>query len=225
MNRLGAIILLFIAAGFTACKKDPGPGGNAVISGKVFGYDHGPARTEVTQITFTQGAQVEHGDYFLINAPSQGTYYYVWYDNPLWITNGDPGLGGRTGIQVTFNYTDDNLTIASNTASAIQSLAGTNLQLSLINDILTITHSSTGNVPDADNVTTPFEIDIVTQGKDANLTYLSGVADERVYIIYGDGSYYDESIRTDIDGSFEFTGLRKGSYTIYASSKDTISGY
>lgn len=46
------------------------------------------------------------------------------------------------------------------------------------------------------------------------------VADEDVYIIYGDDSIYSDKFSTNYDGSFEFKYLRKGTYTIYALSKD-----
>ncbi len=43
-----------------------------------------------------------------------------------------------------------------------------------------------------------------------------------VYIIYGGGDdIYDDNMETHYDGSFEFKYLRKGTYTIYAYSKDT----
>lgn len=47
------------------------------------------------------------------------------------------------------------------------------------------------------------------------------LADHDVYIIYGDQSGYGDKVSTAIDGSFEFTFLRKGKYTIYTYSKDT----
>lgn len=41
-------------------------------------------------------------------------------------------------------------------------------------------------------------------------------ADERVYIIYGEGStFYNDDIRTSYDGSFEFNYLQPGKYTIF----------
>ena len=44
------------------------------------------------------------------------------------------------------------------------------------------------------------------------------VADHRVYIIYGDGQYHDDDVRTGPDGTFRFAWLRKGDYRIYAIS-------
>lgn len=51
--------------------------------------------------------------------------------------------------------------------------------------------------------------------------------EERVYIIYGDHIFYDDNIRTSYDGTYEFSYLRPGNYTVFAYSKDstfTVSG-
>jgi hypothetical protein len=42
-----------------------------------------------------------------------------------------------------------------------------------------------------------------------------------VYIIYGEDKSYSDRTRTSYDGSFEFKYLRKGTYHIYAYSKDS----
>ncbi|GAB4201940.1 MAG: hypothetical protein Fur0023_07130 [Bacteroidia bacterium] len=48
-------------------------------------------------------------------------------------------------------------------------------------------------------------------------------ADIDVYIIYGNETSYGDRIRTDYEGDFEFKYLRKGSYTIYVYSTDTVA--
>ena len=45
------------------------------------------------------------------------------------------------------------------------------------------------------------------------------LADEDVFIIYGDGdNYYDDSYKTSFDGSFRFQYLRPGTYTVFVYS-------
>ena len=41
----------------------------------------------------------------------------------------------------------------------------------------------------------------------------------RVYIIYGDGQFYDDDTRTGPNGEYRFTWLREGNYRIYAISE------
>ncbi|MEO5642022.1 MAG: hypothetical protein ABIQ40_09895 [Bacteroidia bacterium] len=44
--------------------------------------------------------------------------------------------------------------------------------------------------------------------------------DADVYLIYGDEPTYGDRVKTAPDGTFQFKYLRKGSYTVYAYSKD-----
>lgn len=43
--------------------------------------------------------------------------------------------------------------------------------------------------------------------------------EERVYIIYGDNSYYADETRTNYDGTFQFDYLYKGDYQIFLYSE------
>ena len=45
--------------------------------------------------------------------------------------------------------------------------------------------------------------------------------EEMVYITYGDNEFYDDRVRTDPDGKFQFKYLRKGNYTIFVYTEDT----
>ena len=45
------------------------------------------------------------------------------------------------------------------------------------------------------------------------------LADQRVYIIYGDGQYHDDDTRTGPNGEYRFPWLRRGSYRVYAISE------
>lgn len=68
---------------------------------------------------------------------------------------------------------------------------------------------------------------IYVENYNANFTVLNDeyfAQDERVYIIYGDETAVGDDVRTSYDGSFEFPNLRKGSYKVYALSKDSASG-
>lgn len=48
---------------------------------------------------------------------------------------------------------------------------------------------------------------------------------KRVYIIYGDGEYPSDDIRTNYDGKFKFDFLTEGKYTVYVFSDcDSCAG-
>lgn len=57
---------------------------------------------------------------------------------------------------------------------------------------------------------------------DPNPSYYPAT-DEDVYIIYGDDLTYSDRQRTGPNGHFEFKNLRKGTYTIYVYSDDTVA--
>jgi hypothetical protein len=45
------------------------------------------------------------------------------------------------------------------------------------------------------------------------------IAEQRVYIVYGDGTYPDDDTRTGPNGEYRFPWLRKGNYRIYCISE------
>jgi len=216
-------LLLFVTTVLiSACNKTEGPGGTSTIRGTVTGRSYNPAVREITEVIVSPGSEIEHGDFWIINAPVGGTFYYIWYDNPTWVSNGDPELEGRTGIAVVFNYSDSNLEIAANTADAITAFAGADYSVSLENDVITLTNRVAGNVPDANNMSTPFEINIADKGENGLVGNAVPLADARVYIVYGDASVYGDEVRTGGDGDYAFSNLMKGNYTLYVVSEDTL---
>lgn len=231
MNKIVLALSMSALVVLSACKKDAGSGGTSAISGNVSGRVYtgsngNIAEKEITQIILPDGSDIVDGEYILLNTPNGGGYYYVWFK---W-NNGvqpDPFLTGRTGIQVTFDFTEPNTTIASNMAAAILSIAGADFDVAVIQDIVTLTNVTEGEVPDADELTSNIIVDIQNQGEDAtgeSSSYVEGpIVDERVYLIYGDDDFYSESVRTDANGGYQFTGLNRGSYRIYAFTADTLN--
>ena len=49
------------------------------------------------------------------------------------------------------------------------------------------------------------------------------VADEEVFLMFGDEDYLGDRVFTSISGAFEFPYLREGSYTLYYPSEDSAS--
>jgi len=215
-------LLLLLVLVIAACKKIEGPGGTSAIRGQLTGQDYSFGDKEITTVSFTSGATIEHGDYWLLNSTDNSKLYYIYYTNPTWISSADPQLQGRIGIAVSFNYSDSNIEIAQRTLDSINQQNDLPFELSLTQDILTVTSKLSGEVVDADDYTTPFSVDISNQGSPNMLGDTFGRAGERVYIIYGDNTYSANSVRTDEEGKFSFEGLQTGTYTIYAISEDTI---
>lgn len=234
INRI-FILACALSAGFASCKKVEGPGGSSSITGTLVGQtidgSSSSAKNEVTHVIVTHangvdGSILDNSDYFLLNTPNGGTNYYVWYENTNF-PGQDPGLAGRTGIKVTYSNNESNVLIATNTALSIQSIASADFSVLRAGDILTLTNLSTGEVPDADEVNTPFIVDVATQGRSATgsstLSAKGTIANERVYIIYGEEDFHSDDVRTDENGNFQFNGLTRGDYRVYALSVDTTS--
>lgn len=56
----------------------------------------------------------------------------------------------------------------------------------------------------------------------ATTLYTVPAADVDVFIVYGEHISPDDKIETDYKGDFQFRNLRKGKYTIYVYSNDTL---
>jgi hypothetical protein len=124
---------------------------------------------------------------------------------------------------VSFNYSDSNTDIANNTLTAITGTTGIPFTADVTNDLITITDQSLIDVPDSDNGTTSFAFDVAIQGDVEQSTNNIPMANERVYIIYGNNAYAATDVRTDEQGKFSFEGLQKGTYKIYVLSKDPLN--
>lgn len=222
MNKL--ILLIGVVLISFSCKKSAGPGGSSAIIGKVTGANVTSGKNEITEIIVTSGADLEHGDYFIINGLSGNPNYYFWFKNPNWVSDGDPNLGGRIGVQVDFNYSDSNLEIAQSVYNAMYGALSIDFDLSVSNDIITLTSKNSGAISDADDMTTSFLVDVTEQGKNETIGNTVPQIDEKVYLIYGEGDHYHEMERTGGDGDFIFPYLRKGEYKVYVVSKNLNTG-
>lgn len=88
--------------------------------------------------------------------------------------------------------------------------------------LTTIIYSCTK--PAGEGGTSKIKGKIYIRDYNSNFTILNAsyyAIEERVYIIYGDETFYGDDIRTSYDGSYEFNHLRQGTYRIFAYSKDS----
>ena len=215
-----SILFLTLSLLTSACvKKNPGPGGTAAIKGKISGQEFKPGEVEIQQLIFTNGNQIEHGDYFLLNKVSNNENYYIYFKNPNWVSVADPGLEGRIGLEVIFNYSDSNIDIAQAVKNKLATVNSLNFTMSLSQDLLTLVYKQVGDIPDLDNGSTNFATDVANQGSS---NYLSSttvpMAEKRVYICYGDNTFPNDDVRTNANGEFIFENLQIGKYKVYVIS-------
>lgn len=107
-------------------------GVGSVAAGTLTGQTINTTQTGVTPPITT-------GQYFLLN--SSTTQYYVWYNVDG--GGGDPGVAGRTGIQVNIATGDSGTSIATATAAAIDARA----ELVATSSTATVTITDTNNAP------------------------------------------------------------------------------
>ena len=221
-------LIIFVLLG---CEKIEGSGGSSAITGNLSGRSYtfsnnSNEEQEITSITIPNGSNIEDGEYILLNTPNGGTLYYIWFkwDNGL---APSPNLSGRTAIQVSFSFTQDNTTVAQNMANAILNIAGEDFTVAVNNDIVTISNVQSGEVTDAEEFTQNITVDISNQGKDnttEGTTFTEGpIVDNRVYLMYGDDAFYSEDTRSDAEGNYQFRNLNRGDYTVFAYSIDTLN--
>tara|TARA_B100000809_G_scaffold266703_1_gene330874 strand:+ start:3975 stop:4736 length:762 start_codon:yes stop_codon:yes gene_type:complete len=214
-------ILSAITLSLLSCSKEEGEGGRSSISGTITGTEITTARAEVTEITAIPGHEIKKQEFFLLNTPNPSANYAIWFRDVDNIT-GSPIIAGRTLIKIDYsNSASTNINIAESIESAISTISGSPFTVTRTNDFLSITNSVIGYVNDADNATSDLIIDVATQGRPQITLQNGAFADEDVYIIYGDDDdIFDDNVKTNFDGTFKFSNLRKGSYKVFAYSKD-----
>jgi hypothetical protein len=221
--KLKAILFAaLVALTLSSCEKIAGPGGTSSITGTVTGINSSAGQYEVIEITVTPGSILEHGDYFIVNQLS-GENYYFYFNNPVWVTSADPALQGRTGVQIDFSYDDTDLEIANKVDSVLNANLAEGFNINTVGDIITLTATEMGNIPDPDDVTTSFLVDVANQGEVGYIGTETPMTDMRVYLCYGENDLYDESTRTGENGAFSFRDLQIGKYTVYVLSKDSLT--
>lgn len=214
-------ILSAVTLTLFSCSKEEGQGGRSSISGTVTGTEISISRAEVTEMTIVPGNEIKSQDFFFLNTPDAATNYAFWFRD-LNNVVGAPIITGRTLIQIDYSSSaSTNIDMAVSIESAISTISGSPFTVNRTNDFLTITNTTTGYVTDADNATSKLVVDVITQGRNQTTLQDGAFADEDVYIIYGDeDEFFDDNTKTNFDGTFKFKNLRKGTYKVFAYSKD-----
>jgi hypothetical protein len=209
--------LCFIAIGFfvsvflmTGCKKEPGKGGRAAITGKLLAGNYYSPEAPVTsedgeadervylvygdKENFDDDVRTSHDGSFEFKYLRKGTYKIFAYSM-------DPENGSLSQrVPVVRTIEIDERKQSYN-----------------LDDLIVYKDAGKGGC-------SSIKGKVYVRDYNSNFTVLTGQyysGDEVVYIKYGNEASYSDRIRTAYDGSFEFKNLRKGNYEVFIYSKDS----
>ncbi|MBW8050761.1 MAG: hypothetical protein FVQ77_10595 [Cytophagales bacterium] len=214
-------LLLIIAAlfVFNSCKKEPGEGGTSMIQGrvKVLDYHHSLINGE--------WKWVKKDEYYV----AEERVYIIYGDDNIYSTDFRTDPDGyyrfqwlRKGTYTLFAYSQDT------TGNYVSGIYPVEIKLEITKNKQTV------NAPDIviikEDATGFSTISGRVKAKVYDYNPIDGswvfvkeyyVAKERVYLIYGNDDIYTDDFRTDPNGYYQFQGLRKNTYTLFAYSIDT----
>lgn len=219
MNLKKIGLLLAITTAFVSCKKEPGEGGKATVKGKITG----------TYICEDNNLVVEK----VVNVPDERVYISYGATGEI---DDDVRTASDGSYKFEFlqpgKYSIHTYTECSNCVTGIEEVVqeievGKKDEEVAVDDFAITFYS--GRVCETSAASGPGEGGgKVIKGKvtcvninenDYDTIGVTGMADKRVYIIYGSGTQQNDDVRTSIDGSFEFTNLNAGSYQVYVMSE------
>jgi hypothetical protein len=212
MRSFSIVILITLLTGLSSCEKTEGRGGTGSITGKVM-------------------EQVYNDDFssYLYESPAVDEEIFIMYgdDNIL----SDREFTGITG-EFRFNYlypgryyiyyqTRDSTSILDEEIEKLYLVdldRGEDMDLGNL-EMLTALEYDDGAAVIRGTVT---EIKYVDESRWPNLVveYIAPAYEQEIYLTYGNHTYYDDRIRTQHDGSFEFRNLIPGKYLIFLYQED-----
>jgi len=194
---------------------------------------------EVTKITCRADSNNDLNEtYFLINTLDTG--YYVWID----VNNSgtpDPNVPGRTGIEITTIETDnDNETVASEIAAALQAVGGdgATFQTNVDQWNITVTNAEGGPANDTEDgvSATSFGFETLVQGI-INTYTINPFVENLTHLMYADspavhsppGPFYSLNYSAGLDGNFSVNiainyGVTINSFDLNFRISDSVGG-
>jgi hypothetical protein len=203
------VLILFLG---TACQKDPGFGGNGAIYGtiveKFFNDDYSvllyeqPAVDEEVFILFGDDKQL--GDRIFTSITGDFRFDYLY-----------------PGSYQLYYESDDTTGLIAGDWGAFQQVEidrGEELDLGQLEKITALDYDDGAAVIKG----VVWEINYVNESRWPLLVVESEdfAHEHEVYLIYGDHPFYDERVRTQYDGYFEFSDLIPGNYQVFLYSED-----
>jgi hypothetical protein len=207
------IVSAAIILSFSACDKDPGPGGKGSIKGKLYSANINSPEFEVTpncvepeeRVYLVYGDKIDGFDKDT-RVNHDGTFEFKFL---------------RKGVYQVYAYGyDPNLPSSSGHAPTIKQIEiSSSGETKIVENFVVYKSANRGG-------TSTIKGKLFAQFWSPDLQQLRGegyIGDEVVYIKYGNSTSYDDRIRSSHDGSFEIKNLRRGKYQIWAFSKDPQS--
>jgi hypothetical protein len=216
---LTALLIVLLGVFAISCKKNPGPGGRAMVKGKLLSGNFHSPDVPVGQ----DDGEPDERVYLIYGDRTDGGLD----DDQRTSHNGSFEFKFlRKGKYQLFAYSQDpNLPSSSSQTPVIREFEITSGRETIdIDDLIIYKAADRGG-------TSTIRGKVWAKDWNATFTQLKGeyyAADEWVYIKFGNSSGYNRRVRTSFNGTYEFVNLRKGRYTVFAYSKDqsqtSISG-
>lgn len=205
-----SFVSFFLIFLFTiSCKKDPGEGGAATIKGKLLAANY---HSQTTTAGSDDGAAEE-------------AIYIIYGDNTIADHNEKTSYDGsfefkylRKGTYTIFAYSLD-----KNSAIPVETIISKTIEIKDKKETMEVTDFIIYKEADKGG-SSAIKGKVFMRDYDMAFTTLQSEyykSDEDVLIIFGNDTINDDNTKTSFDGSFQFDGLRKGIYKVYAFSKDS----
>ena len=196
----------------TSCQKDPGFGGTGAIKG-----------------TLTEKFYNDDYSVLLDEKPAVDEEVFILFGD-------DPVLGDRVFTSLTgafrfeflypgeyhiYYQSEDPAAVPEDDWTTLRSVnlkSGEELDLGQLEKITALDYDDGAAVIKG----VVWEVNYVNESRWPNLVVESEdyAHEHEVYLVYGDHAFYDERVRTQYDGYFEFSGLIPGEYLIFLYSED-----
>lgn len=201
---------LIFALLLPACKKDPGEGGRATITGKISAGNYHSPTTVVASDDFVaeEDVFIIYGDQSTIPNDDAKTSYDGSFNFKYL----------RPGKYKVFAYSTDTANSSPTIIPVFQNIEIKDKKEALTVDLTIFKEANDGG-------SSSIAGKVYAKNYSTNFSYLNAAyyaPDEDIYIIFGDSSGYNDRTRSDENGLFFFRNLRKGKYSLFAYSRDSF---
>lgn len=202
---VGALLFL------TTCTKDPGPGGNSVIKGKIKIVEYNEDFSEVRGTYYAQdedvfvifGDEDIYGDDFKTSPDGSFSFEFL-----------------RPGKYTLYVYSED----SSGTSVTGEIPVYQEVEISENKEVVDVGEIVILKTSKINSGTSSISGRVFAKEYSPDFSLLIGqyyIFDEDVFIVEGNHQYYSDDLKTDVDGWYKFDRLPIGHYKVYAVSRDS----